>query len=246
MIELEIKLTDRIQCGANWSWESDDNNWSGFHLWCVDGGGAHIKVNDEAYDIIPGDIFLFDLRENHSCTHDPKNPLKVTTVYFGGELEKPVQRIARQNKMLCDMLHQVVRYHELGKTDLALLWLKPVVHEVMEYQGEKQIAESVRQVCDMIEKNFPDTISLQELAKYSGYSKNQLIRVFRQNLGVTPGQYETKKRMESAKGMLVYSSLSVSEIAYQVGYADVSYFTKVFKKEVGISPGKYRKFVTVQ
>jgi len=68
-----------------------------------------------------------------------------------------------------------------------------------------------------------------------------LSHLFREELNITFLEYLTMVRMEEAKKLLKDTSLSIVAIASQVGYEDASYFSKVFKKYVGISPAQYRK-----
>ena len=73
--------------------------------------------------------------------------------------------------------------------------------------------------------------------------KAQLIRLFKKSLNTTPIQYEIRKKMEYAKGMLLYSNESVAEISDRAGYSDIAYFSKMFKKYTGYSPSEYRKII---
>ncbi|MDN5276704.1 MAG: two-component system, response regulator YesN [Clostridiales bacterium] len=68
-----------------------------------------------------------------------------------------------------------------------------------------------------------------------------LSHLFKEELNITFLEYLTMVRMEEAKKLLKDTSLSIVAIASQVGYEDASYFSKVFKKYVGISPAQYRK-----
>lgn len=68
-----------------------------------------------------------------------------------------------------------------------------------------------------------------------------LSHLFREELNITFLEYLTMVRMEEAKKLLKDTSLSIVAIASQVGYEDASYFSKVFKRYVGISPAQYRK-----
>ena len=71
----------------------------------------------------------------------------------------------------------------------------------------------------------------------------KLIRLFKKSLNTTPIQYEIRKKMEYAKGMLLYSNESVAEISDRAGYSDIAYFSKMFKKYTGYSPSEYRKII---
>ena len=60
-------------------------------------------------------------------------------------------------------------------------------------------------------------------------------------MGVTLVNYIISKRIDSARELLINSDKKIKDICNEVGYKDIYYFTKVFKKEIGVSPSEYRK-----
>ena len=71
-------------------------------------------------------------------------------------------------------------------------------------------------------------------------SKSYLCRILKEELGCTFTEYTNRLRIERSKMYLHRSDMSLSEIACAVGFDDQSYFTRIFKRQVGIPPGKYR------
>jgi DNA-binding response OmpR family regulator len=86
-----------------------------------------------------------------------------------------------------------------------------------------------------------NNISVEDLAARMGLSRVQLYRKVKALTGNTPIDLLRKARLAQAQKLLQQSSLSVSEIAYQVGFASPSYFSKCYKDEFGIVPGEVRK-----
>ncbi len=91
-----------------------------------------------------------------------------------------------------------------------------------------------------IEKNYNRNISIGEISKVSGYSERQLTRLFRETFSETPVMYITRLRMQKAEELLRNTSESISEIAWQCGYEDQNYFTRIFKKHTGLPPTAWR------
>ena len=89
-------------------------------------------------------------------------------------------------------------------------------------------------------RNYASKPTLSQLAKYSGASERTLIRRFKEVLGMTPRTYLKTLRITNAKRLLAESSLTVPQIATQVGYEDVDFFKKSFKGHVGHSPAAFR------
>lgn len=85
-----------------------------------------------------------------------------------------------------------------------------------------------------------ETIRIEELAQEACMSKDHFIRLFRQKLGYTPTQFIIDKKMMKARLMLASENMSTKDIAYSLGYDDVSYFTRLFKKHTGTTPLQYR------
>jgi transcriptional regulator GlxA family with amidase domain len=86
-------------------------------------------------------------------------------------------------------------------------------------------------------------ISMRKLAELFGMSQRNFTRRFRSATNMTPLQYLQSQRLSEAKELLQNSNLSISEIAYRVGYLDVSYFTKLFKQFSSRTPKEYRTTV---
>ena len=92
-----------------------------------------------------------------------------------------------------------------------------------------------------IDENIADPLPLETLASLTGYSLSRFKSKFREEVGQTPAAYITAKRIERAKETLEQSDLSITEIAYNLGWSSSNYFCAVFKKLTGVSPYKYRK-----
>ena len=100
------------------------------------------------------------------------------------------------------------------------------------------IARFKQMVEDRLEDN---NLSIEDLAADMGLSRVQLYRKVKALTGSTPVDLLRKARLAKAQRLLQESTMSVSEIAYQVGFASPSYFTKCYKDEFGTAPGEARK-----
>lgn len=92
---------------------------------------------------------------------------------------------------------------------------------------------------EYMENNCNRGVSAGELARLCKLSESQLRRLFKASLGTTPIAYLNTLRINRAKNMLRYSGLTVSEIAYSLGFEDIYAFSHAFKKATGLSPKKY-------
>ncbi len=92
-----------------------------------------------------------------------------------------------------------------------------------------------------IRENLHKSISVDEICRHVGISKNTLHRNMRRCKGVSLGEYILSERLSLAKRLLLNTEEPISSVCEQVGYSDASYFCKIFKRNVGISPLQYRK-----
>ena len=104
-----------------------------------------------------------------------------------------------------------------------------------------QASRIVRQAMAYIHEHYADPVSRGELARHVAITERYLTLCFRQELGVTPMEYLNRYRVKRAKNLLENGSISIAEIAMDIGFSDISYFNRVFKQEVGVSPGAYRR-----
>lgn len=100
----------------------------------------------------------------------------------------------------------------------------------------------VPSVIQELEDNYNDAVSISMLAAKHFISLQHLIRLFKAETDLTPYEYLKKYRLKKATELLIYSDLSIEEIAKHTGFSAANNFVFQFKNEYGITPGKYRKF----
>ncbi|MBO2942683.1 response regulator [Paenibacillus sp. F411] len=92
-----------------------------------------------------------------------------------------------------------------------------------------------------IEAHLARESSLEEVADILGLNPSYFSQMFKQSTGETFVQYRIRRRMERAKKLLQQPHYRITDIAYDIGYADHSHFTKTFKKYTGVSPSEFRQ-----
>lgn len=97
------------------------------------------------------------------------------------------------------------------------------------------------QVKKYIAENYSQPLSLENIAQSLNYSPSYLSIQFKQSIGYSPIDYLIQIRMEKATILLIETNASLREIAANVGYHDVYYFSRLFKKRMGMSPAQFRK-----
>lgn len=128
--------------------------------------------------------------------------------------------------------------------ELYKLWL--ALYEVLpkSRMNETVINEDLHRIQRMlacIHQNYGRELSLEDICKAGNIGKTKGTQLFSQYLNMTPVEYLINYRLEIASRMLVETSDSVIDIALSTGFSDSSYFARIFRKRMGISPLEYRK-----
>lgn len=107
-------------------------------------------------------------------------------------------------------------------------------------KGETRIHATIKKVVYRIRTESHTEISLDTIAKDEGWNKSYLAREFRRYTGQTMIEFLNTIRCENARKMLLESDLSVGDVGRRCGFNDQTYFTRVFRKHLGKTPGCYR------
>ena len=116
-----------------------------------------------------------------------------------------------------------------------LLSLATTVHRLA--VGKNPIRKSLR----YINESYTSDIRIPDLAAMENLSNSRYSVLFRQVTGTSPIRYITRLRMDNACELLLHTDLSVKQIGILVGYEDPHFFSKLFKKYMGMSPQQYRE-----
>lgn len=112
-------------------------------------------------------------------------------------------------------------------------------------KAEKSISrgdlESLNAIKDIIDKNYVNPLTINELSRIGFISQTKLKSSFKKVFEKTIYEYVIDKRMESARELLDSSKVKVKEAASMVGYSNIGYFSKSFKEKYGFSPSEYLK-----
>jgi len=104
----------------------------------------------------------------------------------------------------------------------------------------EEIFRAILQAKLLIDENITDNLSLEKIARQIGISKYHFIRVFKAAFGISPYQYQKRKRLELAKLDLLKGN-EILFTAIRFGFPDAPTFTKAFKQQFGLTPGSLKK-----
>jgi AraC family transcriptional regulator of arabinose operon len=180
----------------------------------------------------------------HFTGYDVKNILE----YHGISLNQHVfySGTLPEYKMLFRKIIRELQQCEYGYEDYIASSFNNILLLVSRQQqnGENYtvtIPEEIEMAVSYFNENYNTKISVAQYAESLHISTNWFIRNFKQHMKMSPAQYLLSLRMVNAQSLLENTDYSVGEIAEIVGYDNQLYFSRVFKKEYGISPAQYRK-----
>lgn len=102
-------------------------------------------------------------------------------------------------------------------------------------------SDDLTYICRYMQKHYNENISIEALADKVHLNKSYFIRKFKNKFGSSPLKYLSDIKLNNAKILLQDTDCSIDEIAMQCGFCNSSYFSLIFKRENGITPGDYRK-----
>lgn len=108
-------------------------------------------------------------------------------------------------------------------------------------QHKDNHGELIADAVAFMHENYAEQISIEQLAAQYGFNGKRFAEIFQKHIAMAPVVYLGKFRIDRAKDLLRSCGCTVAEIAECVGYKDAAYFSRLFKKQVGISPTAFRE-----
>ncbi len=248
--------------GADYKYHED------FEFLYVAEGTLKIGVEDKAYEAPPGTVFFFDRSRPHyvdKSEAEKRGPFHWYAILFDisvlGE-EDDLCRVFLENNTFNTVLkpdpalfrhiteiQRIASEHGDGFAFLAKSELLQMMSELIisgqykQRSGAREFSnscEAVNAAVEFIEKNYYNKITLSDVAAAAGYSKTHLSREFKKYTSRSVMQYLINYRIQMACRELLYSDKTVTRIATGCGFENVSYFNRVFFKQLGMTPMEYR------
>jgi AraC family transcriptional regulator of arabinose operon len=259
-LRVRIVSANREYCRPEWRWVHPGGKIAWFNLWLVAQGRGTMKLADDEMSLCAGDCLLLRLWRPNDGTHDPKHPLVVPYVVFelldrrGRPLENPpdaslpaLHRRVDPMGFFAILLQRCIDAHQAGDDSAAAAWLRSGLMELARQDAlptsaspQHEQMTRIETLCEDIRRDPAKAPRGEELAEKLGYSVDHFIRLFRKFKGVTPGEFIIQSRLQTACQMLRFSSLSITQIAGQLGYGDIYAFSKQFRQRMGTCPSAFR------
>ena len=249
-----------VERGTIWSFDEKlENNMLVF---CTKGSGIvmfageQIPVSREQFFIIPkGETFKFYSVINENS--------KLFVAHFNGKnsalLEKEFSvvrnlipsvnnRVAKREMLFDEIFNNLSKgFHDENLEYVNFCFGHLLATFIYANKTSDDLADEsnpvIRHAIDYMNKNLNLKLSLNQISKEAGYSPTYFTTLFKKETNYSPLSYFSHLKIVKACEFLDYTRIKVKEISFTLGYTDPYYFTKDFKKKMGMSPRQYRKRV---
>lgn len=161
----------------------------------------------------------------------------VETLRFG-------MKYSREGRNLFLIEDYKKQYRRIWDYDELFQWIKSDlsrVHQVYMKNIQDEESKPIRDAKKYIHDNFNKHISLENVSEYIGFNAAYFSTLFKKETGKKFLEYVTELRIQNAKNYLIQTNYDIAEVASAVGYNDLKYFSKLFKKTTGLNPSEFRK-----
>lgn len=234
-----------------------------YHVHMVLSGAGHLVIDQKSYEVKANQIFVtFPDVEIYYYTN-PKNPWHYTWISFGGTraqaalekagltLQTPVRDAFMNPLDFLSVSERILNHHELNmeseflRTSCLYEAVSLLISSYQKHSADRPTLDYssdvyINAALDYIHCHYSH-IQVKDIADYIGISRYYLTRLFSEKLHISPVNYLSNYRLEQAKELLLHSDISISELAFKMGYTSPFSFSQSFKKRFGLSPKHCRR-----
>ena len=145
--------------------------------------------------------------------------------------------VIETNNRYLNKIEESTTFQEITK--ILLNFTEKMSGRIFSFQCVRHFS-ALRKAERYIWDNYTRKLSLQEIAGVSGLSAPYFSTIFKEEMGENLSNYLNRLRVEKAAAMLLTTNMLISDIAKTCGFVDQSWFSKIFKNNTGLTPGKYR------
>ena len=221
-------------------------------------GSFGYRCRGRSYELVAGSLLIGEPGAEFTCTHDHVCGDECLSFFFEPELVETISaRSPAWQVGAAPPLAELMVIGELAQAaadGLSDIGLDEVGHllahrlvEVVSGERRKEAGITPRdrkravEAALWIEANSHRKIELEDMARTSAISPFHFLRAFSAVLDVTPHQYLVRSRLRRAARLLADDDKAVTDIAYDVGFGDLSNFVRTFHRAAGVSPNKFRQ-----
>ncbi len=227
---------------------------------CVEGKGE-ITIQKVIYCLNPGEFVVIPAKLGHKYVSDENNPWSIYWVHFKGNIGRCIIDLVN-NKMLGykgllhDVEKMVLQFEEIysqlenGYSSDNLTYANMCFWHFITtciYKTQRNFdnstfpKDSIDLAIEFLKNNTNKLLSLQDISNEVNLSASHFSFLFRKKTGFAPIEYFNHLKVQKACQYLLFTESRIKEISFELGITDQYYFSRLFKKLIGVSAVEYRK-----
>ena len=216
-------------------------------------GGGTLQIGGQEFHIKKDSVYFLPQGSDHTYWPDPNKPWKKCYFVIGGTLMSTLLKAyglenvyhipdCPELKKYFDVMKALYRTTMESNQDGAVIFHQFAAHAAKVYSGlRSQIPREIEKLKQCLDASIQKKFVLEQYAEKRHLSGSHLIRSFCRHYKMTPYDYLMEQKMKSARSLLLYSSMSIKEIAEHLAFSDQYYFSNYFKRKHGMSPKEFRE-----
>ncbi len=227
-----------------------DQDWQ---IQFIQEGSAVLGVNDFRYNAREGHMLLIPQGASHQFRAGPKG-LKTLEVKFSTKSDEITHLVSQippfslvKEAQVSELLFRIVN-EGLKKPHAHSLLSEALLVESLVLMARGSISNmpmkaypspAIQAATEYIYHHLGTNFSVVDMAKGCGYNQDYLYRTIKKTYGISAIAYVNRIRFEQAKRLMEHTDISLSEIAWNLGFDSIQYFSKFFRQHAGTSPTEY-------
>ena len=228
-------------------------------IYCQEGKGT-VQINEEEYQLKPGEFIVIPMGLSHNYAADETTPWTIFWIHFKGDITTGLIEDFRlkNGSYKSSVDHNDKRIHlfedlylnlEMGYSNENLCYVNLclfhflssfIFSENYNLADKKQSIDTVNISINFMQKHIDETLTLKTMAEFVNLSGSHFSFIFKKKTGFSPIEYFNHLKVQKACQYLLFTDLRVKEIADKLAIEDPYYFSRMFTKLMGMSPGTYR------
>lgn len=230
-------------------------------IYCVDGSGW-FDLHGSRHEVPANSFFILPAGTPHAYGADATDPWTIYWIHFQGSIANAYasthdeirmisptsnSRIRERNSLFEEIfssLDRIVTPDSIRFASALLHHYLATLRYLPEYRGvtgERDQDDIIEATIHFLEENINKSLTLHQIAEYSGLSASYLSSVFKKRMGSAPLMYFNHLKIRQACRLLTDTNMKMNTICHKVGISDPYYFSRLFSKVIGMSPSEYRR-----
>ncbi|MED0670006.1 AraC family transcriptional regulator [Aneurinibacillus aneurinilyticus] len=253
---LLFKLRDIEFIKGNSDWRSEQQFTTSHVLLAVISGQGRLTIGMHDYRLRPDTVYVCSPKQTFGTVVERADEMEMFLLKFDavGEAEhgnKPLfplmGEIPLHSRGQLAFLCEVITSQRYSQDELERFRSQATFQELLYYilKSSRLILKDSQTALERtkayMEEQYSDSVTIDQLARMTDISPKYFVDLFKKTYGISAIDYLTELRMNRAKQLMAQTNVKLQDVARQVGYSDPFYFSRKFKKEVGVSPTVYMK-----